>query len=611
MKHMGKGLAFILALCMAISGVFASAPGCNTVKARESEGDTWVEHTDGNGYWYREMEGGGIEITAFMGPTADEDGEGSELVELAVPAALDGKKVVRIGTEAYVGTVGYCRDRIRKITVPEGITSIGVSAFSGCQKLEELILPDSLTSLEESIVSSCGLAEITIPKGVVSVRENTFEGCDALRAIRVAGDNSVYAAQDGILYNKAKTTLLCCPQGLSGSFTIPENVTAVGDYAFAYCGSLTGITIGGNVGSIGKYAFYSCANLEEISVPGNVKTIGENAFHYCNRIKKIVLNEGLITIGSEAFVLNNVLDTGIGMEELLIPASITDIGNEAFAGNALPAINVAQGNKNYASEDGILYDRNKTILLTCPGGKISQGKVRIVVPSTVQSIAEDAFDHYSGWPKKNVTLACYQGSPAQEYALANDMAFEIYGKAPVSDVDPGANGGANVKYTVTFDKNGGNDVSKNSITVEKGKKLGELPTARRKGYVLAGWYTAKTGGVKITPDMKADKNQTAYAHWQKVTKPKKAGKPSLKSKKSGQLMVSYKKVSGVKGYEICYSLKKNFKGAKKLTTSKTKLTIKKLKKKKIYYVRVCAYKLDSTGGKIYGSYGASVKLKVK
>lgn len=76
-------------------------------------------------------------------------------------------------------------------------------------------------------------------------------------------------------------------------------------------------------------------------------------------------------------------------------------------------------------------------------------------------------------------------------------------------------------------------------------------------------------------------------------------------------MVSYKKVSGVKGYEICYSLKKNFKGAKKLTTSKTKLTIKKLKKKKIYYVRVCAYKLDSTGGKIYGSYGASVKLKVK
>ena len=128
----------------------------------------------------------------------------------------------------------------------------------------------------------------------------------------MAGDNSVYAAQNGILYNKAKTTLLCCPQGLSGSFTIPENVTAVGDYAFAYCGSLTGITIGGNVGSIGKYAFYSCANLEEISVPGNVKTMGENAFHYCNRIKKIVLNEGLITIGSEAFVLNNALDTGIG-----------------------------------------------------------------------------------------------------------------------------------------------------------------------------------------------------------------------------------------------------------------------------------------------------------
>lgn len=603
MKRIRKGLAFILALCFAITGVFAYAPGSSVVKARESEGDTWVEHTDGNGYWYREMETGGIEITAFMGPTTDEGGENGEPVDLEVPAVLDGKKVVRIGREAYNGTVGYCRECIRKITVPEGITSIGSSAFSGCQRLEELILPDSLTSLEEGIVSYCGLTEITIPKGVVSIKENTFEGCDTLQAIHVSGDNPNYASQDGILYNKGKTTLLRCPQGFSGNFTIPENVAAVGDYAFAYCGRLTGVTITGNVAGLGKYVFYSCWSLEEITIPGNVKTIGENAFHYCNRIKKIVLQEGVETIDSEAFRLNNVLDTEIEMEAVLVPASVTGIGDEAFAGNALPAINVAQGNKNYASEDGILYDKNKTIILTCPGGKIRQGKIRIMVPNTVQSIDEDAFDHYSDWPKKNVTLVSYEGSPAQEYAHTYEMAFEASGKAPVFTV------------TITFDASGGTNTGRAKLELTKGKTLREmglsLPSAKRKGYSFLGWYTSRKGGTRVSAETKFAGSQTVYAHWQKVAEPKKAGKPSLKSKKGGQLTVSYKKVSGAKGYEICYSMKKNFKGVKKVTTTKVKATIKKLKKKKVYYVRVRAYKLDSTGEKIYGSYGAFGKLKIR
>ena len=603
MKRIRKGQAFILALCLAITGVFAYAPGCSVVKARESEGDTWVEHTDGNGYWYREMETGGIEITAFMGPTTNEDGEDGEPVNLAVPALLDGKKVVRIGREAYNGTVGYCRECIRKITVPEGITSIGPLAFSGCQRLEELILPDSLTSLEERIVSYCGLTEITIPKGVVSIKENTFEGCDVLQAIHVSGENPNYASQDGILYDKGKTTLLRCPQGFSGNFTIPENVAAVDNYAFAYCGKLMGVTITGNVAGLGKYAFYSCGSLEEISIPGNVKTIGENAFHYCNRIKKIVLEEGVEAIGPEAFALNNVLDTEIEMEAVLVPSSVTGIGNEAFAGNALPAINVAQGNKNYVSEDGILYDKNKTIMLTCPGGKIRQGKIRIMVPNTVQSIDEDAFDHYSDWPKKNVTLVSYEGSPAQKYALANEMAFEISGKAPV------------VKITITFAANGGTNMGREKLELTKGKTFKEmalnLPSAKQKGYSFLGWYTSRTGGTRVAAETKFAGSRTVYAHWQKVAKPKKAGKPSLKSKKKGQLTVSYKKVSGAKGYEICYSMKRNFKGAKKVATTKVKATIKKLKKKKIYYVRIRAYKLDSTGEKIYGNYGASRKLKVK
>lgn len=735
----GKCLASLLALCLAVPGIFAPGLECNIVKADEGEEDTWVEKADsqGNGYWYHELEGGGIEITSFTEPSGGEESEG--LVEVTVPAVLDGKKVVRIGKEAFHGIGnGYCRERIRKITLPQGVTSIGDSAFRGCGKLEEIILPegivhiehyafescsslrkltfpDSLTSIEKDIILKCSsLTEVTIPKGVASIAPGALS-CDGLTAIHVAGENPSYASQNGVLYNKAGNVLLCCPGGVGKDFTIPENTEEIGDYAFVGCTELTNITITGNVERIGEWAF-STLPLAQVEIPGNVKTIGEYAFSFCYGLEKIILEEGIEAIGSSAFLLSSISSVGADAENITIPASVTSLGNDIFGGcERLRAIQVAEGNKNYSSEDGILYDKEKAALLFCPIAKVKPGEVRIIVPDTVQSIEEDAFDHSSGYTK-GVTLVCYKGSPAQNYAEEHGMLFEASREAYTFTITFDANGGTDaggaslaitegktirgmglelpaanragyeflgwytdkaggaevtaetrftgdttvyahweqqspedgptqqptqpggstqqptqpggptqqptqpggstqqgqtVKYTVTFHKNGGSKVSKASITVEKGKKIGKLPTAQRKGYAFQGWYTAKKGGAKITSSMKVTQNQTVYAQWKKVAKPKKAGKPSLKSKKSGQLTVSYGKVSGAKGYEICYSTKKNFKGDRKLTVSKTKATINKLKKKTVYYVKIRAYKLDSAGGKVYGGYGAVRKLKTK
>ena len=807
-----KSMACLLALCLAFSSVLAFPLECGIVEANEGEGDIWVENADaqGNGYWYRELEGGGIEITSITEPS---EGEADDtLVEITVPAVLDGKNVVRIGSKAFYGASGYCRGQIKKIVIPQGVASIGDSAFQDCGKLEEiilpegilhieqnafagcgslksLILPDSLLSIEKEIISNCSSLEaITIPKGVVDIAPRAL-ACSSLKAIDTAEENPFYASQDGILYNKDKNVLLCCPGGkINGAFTIPENTKEIGDEAFWDCRGLTDITITKNVARIGNWAFNSLP-LTQAVIPGNVKSIGECAFYNCDKIGKITLEEGIETIGSDAFTLTSTSCAEGEMQGVTIPASVISLGNDVFGRCInLPAIYAAEENKNYASEDGILYDKGKTTMLACPAGKsgealipasvtdidinlfepcekitaitvdssnlfyasedgilynkaktalllctkakIRPSEVRIIVPDTVQSIGEEAFGHGNGW-EKHVTLVCYEGSPAQRYAEEHEMKFEASREAYTFTIIFDANGGANggeaslavtegktiremglalpaanragydflgwytaktdgmevteetrftanqtvyahweqqsaeddstgtgqpggstqptppdsssdstqptppgdssdstqqtppdnssgstqqeqtVKYTITFHKNGGSKVSKSSITVAKGQKIGKLPTAQRKGYAFEGWYTAKKGGAKITSSTKATKNQTVYARWKKVAKPKKAGKPSLKSQKSGQLTVSYKKISGAKGYEILYSTKKNFKGARKLTASKTKAVLKKLKKKTVYYVKVRAYKLDSAGRKIYGSYGASGKLQTK
>ncbi len=171
-------------------------------------------------------------------------------------------------------------------------------------------------------------------------------------------------------------------------------------------------------------------------------------------------------------------------------------------------------------------------------------------------------------------------------------------------------------YKVTFNVNGGKSIKTKSKTVTYGKPYGSLPTVKRTNYTFSGWYTAKSGGKKITASSKVTltKNTTLYAHWKKVAKPGNVKKPTLKNSKKNNLKVSYRKVKGAEGYEIRYSKKSSMKGAKKAASKNTSYTIKSksLKKGSTIYVQVRAYKKDSTGKKIYSkSYSPKAKIKLK
>lgn len=164
-------------------------------------------------------------------------------------------------------------------------------------------------------------------------------------------------------------------------------------------------------------------------------------------------------------------------------------------------------------------------------------------------------------------------------------------------------------YKITYKLNKGTNNADNPSVYYKEKVTLKKPT--RKGYTFQGWYTDKNFKKKITSIAKTSKkNITVYAKWKKVTVDKASLSKVSNVSKLG-MKVTINKVSGAKGYKIMYSTDKNFKkNVKTVLTTKTSKTIKGLKKGKTYYVKVCAYKVDSKNSKVYGKYSAVKKVKI-
>ncbi len=186
----------------------------------------------------------------------------SSLTSITIP---DG--VTSIGYRAF-----YDCSNLTSITIPDGVTGIGDSAFDGCWSLTSITIPDSVTSIGDSAFDGCSsLTSINIPDSVTSIGNNAFRYCNSLTSITVDENNTAYASQDGILYNKDKTQFVHIPQKIFGSVTIPNGITSIGNNAFHYCNSLTSITIPDGVTNIGELAFYDCSSLTGITFAGTME----------------------------------------------------------------------------------------------------------------------------------------------------------------------------------------------------------------------------------------------------------------------------------------------------------------------------------------------------
>jgi hypothetical protein len=270
---------------------------------------------------------------------------------------FDFPNTVTIGSGAF-----WQCSALVSVTIPNTVTSIGGDAFYYCSALANVTIGSSVTSIGSTAFEMCtALTNIAIPDSVTSIASTTFNRCSKLTAINVNSGNTAYTSDDGILYSKDETLLHTYPEGKAGaSFTIPSSVTIIGDYAFYSCSSLTTISIPNSVTSIKGSAFSGCSNLQSVTIGSNVTSIGTFVFSSCSKLTSIT-----------------------------IPSSVTSIGTDTFSNcSSLTAITVDAGNNAYIDDDGVLYNKDKTLLHSYPQGKAGAS---FVIPAGVTKIGESAF----------------------------------------------------------------------------------------------------------------------------------------------------------------------------------------------------------------------------
>ncbi len=274
------------------------------------------------------------------------------------------------------------------------------------------------------------LTSVQIPSTVTEIGLYAFNSCPRLKSITVDPANPNYSDRDGVLYNKNGKYLLCYPNARATSYeipgdvtmiyysafqedfdlesvTIPSSVTSIRTSAFSCCFSLQSIVLPPNLGNmdasvfsscrelksvtlstgynrVPEWAFRGCSSLESIVMPDCIRTIGYGAFEECSGLRSVTFNQGLRTIEENAFTNCRSL------EEVTIPRYVTSIQESAFYRcTGLQAIHVDPDNNYYCDVDGVLYNKNKTILMAYSYGNPRESYD--ILPTT-QTISKRAFD---------------------------------------------------------------------------------------------------------------------------------------------------------------------------------------------------------------------------
>lgn len=296
---------------------------------------------------------------------------------------------------------------VKSVIIPNGITSIGDSAFAGCEGLSSIVIPASVTRIGDRAFENCsGLMNVAIPNNTVSVGDNAFYGCESLKVvsfgigvthigdnafigcnsletIMVASGNTVYSSAGNCLIEKSSQRLLL---GCKNTI-IPTDgsVTSIADSAFSGCVGLEKLSIPEGVTSIGRYAFTGCTSLKSISIPKSVNNIGYRAFCECGRLESISVDaENKTYLSSGNCLIEKATKTLIlGCSSSVIPTdgSVTDIGDYAFFGcGTLESITIPDCIRSIG--DGAFA--------ACTG----LGSV--VLPGSVRSLGDDVFRGCTG-----------------------------------------------------------------------------------------------------------------------------------------------------------------------------------------------------------------------
>ena len=277
-------ISLLVAVCMMITMLPLSAVTAFAADTASSTGG--IVSYKGYKYAY-EVNGGNATITEFLGP---DDSANPNFYDIKIPSELGGHPVTGLGeysfaANPYDGHQGnpLC-SKIRSVTIPQSVTSIGKRAFDGCSALTTLSLGEKIKTIGNYAFENCtSLTGVTIPQSVTSIGYYAFEGCTNLNPLTIKGPITSMGN-----YAFAGSTYLT-------SLTLYDDIQTIGNFAFLGSTSLKTVTLPKNLTSIGEYAFARCSELESITIPEKVKTINSKTFADCSNLEYIILPAGLTT----------------------------------------------------------------------------------------------------------------------------------------------------------------------------------------------------------------------------------------------------------------------------------------------------------------------------
>ena len=444
----------------------------------------------------------------------------SNLEKVSIPDS-----VTNIGHGAFNGC-----SNLSDITLPNSVKSIGTDAFYNCSSLKSIIIPDNVDCITYRTFYNCSsMTKITIPESVTTINNEAFYGCQKLNdvyfrgtkanweTISVGSDNtSLTNATLHYNYNElleyltytvtynGKVKITDCNTDVNGDYTIPSMIEDC------------------PVTTIDYNAFRDCSNLKSIVIPNTVTDINGSAFENCTSLSKITLPDSLTWIGGSAF------GNCTNLTSITLPANVSDFGDRAFYGcSKLENIYVNEGNANFYSVDGVLFDKEISTLYQYPIGKKENA---YSIPNTVNTIKSYAFEYCNTLSEITIPNSVKNiGFSAFRYSSGLKNVYYNGSKSQWDKINIGSSNtpltNANITYKVetiklTYNLNGGNgeietaEIEENSSTTISAS----IPT--KDGYTFLGWSISSTSK---TPEYKANdtiavgtEDITLYAVWKKI-----------------------------------------------------------------------------------------------
>lgn len=269
---------------------------------------------------------------------------------------------------------------------------VGMHVFYNCPNLETVIFDSDHGNpywgaeplrIETGAFRNCPkLKSVTFSKYLDYVAYDAFEDCPSLTSFSFSGKHPQWLASNGIIYSRSRDTLVCFPPGITGHYDLYDRVEVIREGAFAYS-HLSSIYMQGQVKEIGDYAFDHAIQLEAINFPSSLRSIGKWAFNRCADLKTLVLPSSLESIQYYAFRGCTSLP-----ERVKLPTNLMECGAGAFSAcYSIKAFEVPTDNPYFSTEDGVLMNKYKDVLVAYPQGKSDV----YTLPKSVSKVENLAF----------------------------------------------------------------------------------------------------------------------------------------------------------------------------------------------------------------------------